>query len=82
MVLKTLIVVKTRYGVSKIWPQKDMHNVHESRKTDDLLLDKFDISLFAALQNNAHATNQEVGERIHLSASQVSRRIQRLEGLG
>ena len=51
-------------------------------RTDDLLLDKFDISLLAALQNNAHATNQEVGERIHLSASQVSRRIQRLEGLG
>jgi Lrp/AsnC family leucine-responsive transcriptional regulator len=51
-------------------------------KFDDLLLDKFDISLLAALQNNAHATNQEVGERIHLSASQVSRRIQRLESVG
>ena len=62
---------------------KDMHNVcMNQEKTDDLLLDKFDISLLAALQNNAHATNQEVGERIHLSASQVSRRIQRLEGLG
>ncbi len=60
-----------------------MHNVCMNQdKTDDLLLDKFDISLLAALQNNAHATNHEVGERIHLSASQVSRRIQRLESLG
>ncbi len=51
-------------------------------KHEDLLLDKFDISLLAALQRDAHATNQEVGERIHLSASQVSRRIQRLETSG
>ena len=51
-------------------------------KPDDLLLDKFDISLLAALQKDAHATNQQVGEQIHLSASQVSRRIQRLEGSG
>ena len=51
-------------------------------KYDDLLLDKFDISLLAALQKDAHATNQQVGEQIHLSASQVSRRIQRLETSG
>lgn len=51
-------------------------------KYDDLLLDKFDISLLNALQKDAHATNQQVGEQIHLSASQVSRRIQRLEASG
>ncbi|MBY0453591.1 MAG: Lrp/AsnC family transcriptional regulator [Burkholderiaceae bacterium] len=51
-------------------------------KNDDLLLDKFDIGLLAALQKDARATNQQVGEQIHLSASQVSRRIQRLEGSG
>jgi len=51
-------------------------------KYDDLLLDKFDISLLAALQKNAHTTNQQIGEQIHLSASQVSRRIQRLETTG
>lgn len=51
-------------------------------KTDDLLLDRFDISLLTALQQNGHATNQQVGEQIHLSASQVSRRIQRLEASG
>lgn len=51
-------------------------------KYDDLLLDKFDISLLIALQKDAHATNQQVGEQIHLSASQVSRRIQRLETTG
>ena len=51
-------------------------------KYDDLLLDRFDISLLGALQKDAHATNQQVGEQIHLSASQVSRRIQRLETTG
>lgn len=51
-------------------------------KYDDLLLDKFDISLLAALQKDAHATNQQVGDQIHLSASQVSRRIQRLQATG
>lgn len=49
---------------------------------DDLLLDKFDISILAALQKDAQATHQQVGEQIHLSASQVSRRIQRLQGNG
>ena len=60
-----------------------MHNSCMNQdKSDDLLLDKFDISLLAALQKDAHATNQQVGEQIHLSASQVSRRIQRLETCG
>lgn len=51
-------------------------------QADDLLLDKFDISILAALQNDAQATHQQVGERVHLSASQVSRRIQRLQAKG
>jgi Lrp/AsnC family leucine-responsive transcriptional regulator len=50
--------------------------------TEDFLLDRFDISLLSALQKDAHATNQQIGEQIHLSASQVSRRIQRLESTG
>jgi len=49
---------------------------------DAFLLDRYDISLLAALQANAHATHQTLGESIHLSASQVSRRIQRLENAG
>ncbi len=51
-------------------------------KNDDLLLDKFDISLLGALQKDAQATHQQLGEHIHLSASQVSRRIQRLHASG
>ncbi len=47
-----------------------------------LELDKIDIQLLAALQHDGHATNPELGERVHLSASQVSRRIQRLEEAG
>lgn len=49
---------------------------------DDLLLDPLDIDLLVQLQRDAHATNQVIGERLGLSASQVSRRIQRLETLG
>ncbi|MDP3652036.1 MAG: Lrp/AsnC family transcriptional regulator [Rhodoferax sp.] len=53
-----------------------------TNKKDDLLLDRFDISLLAALQKDAQATHQQLGEQIHLSASQVSRRIQRLQSSG
>lgn len=49
---------------------------------DDLLLDRYDISILAALQKDAQATHQQLGEQIHLSASQVSRRIQRLQSNG
>ncbi|WP_346907363.1 Lrp/AsnC family transcriptional regulator [uncultured Roseibium sp.] len=42
-------------------------------------LDGFDLKLLAVLQENAALTNHEIGQRISLSASQVSRRRQRLE---
>ena len=45
-------------------------------------LDGFDIKLLALLQRDAALTNQQVGERIGLSASQVSRRRARLEADG
>lgn len=45
-------------------------------------LDPFDIRLLASLQDDAAVTNQQLGERIGLSASQVSRRRQRLEEAG
>ncbi|MCZ2414632.1 MAG: Lrp/AsnC family transcriptional regulator [Burkholderiales bacterium] len=45
-------------------------------------LDKIDLQLLAALQHDGHATNPQLGERVHLSASQVSRRIQRLQDAG
>lgn len=53
-----------------------------TEKPEDQALDRFDVRLIAALQKNARATNQELGDLIHLSASQVSRRIQRLETSG
>jgi DNA-binding Lrp family transcriptional regulator len=45
----------------------------------ELLLDRFDLQLLALLQQNAHATNSEIGNSLGLSASQISRRIARLE---
>lgn len=49
---------------------------------DDLLLDKYDVALLSALQQDASATHQQLGELVHLSASQVSRRITRLQASG
>ena len=45
-------------------------------------LDRADLLLLDALQRDGRATNPALGERVHLSASQVSRRIQRLEEAG
>jgi Lrp/AsnC family leucine-responsive transcriptional regulator len=60
-----------------------MHNLcMKPEKHEDSLLDSFDISLLAALQRDAHATHQQIGEQVHLSASQVSRRVQRLQTSG
>lgn len=45
-------------------------------------LDAFDVKLLAAVQENSAATNAEIGGVIGLSASQVSRRRQKLEDSG
>lgn len=44
-----------------------------------IVIDRYDLELLSALQEDAHATNAAIGQKIHLSASQVSRRIQHLE---
>jgi Lrp/AsnC family leucine-responsive transcriptional regulator len=46
---------------------------------EDLLLDKFDVALLDVLQKDATRTHHQLGELVHLSPSQVSRRIQRLQ---
>lgn len=46
------------------------------------MLDPTDSHLLALLQSNAMLTSQELGERLHLSASQAARRRQRLEAQG
>jgi DNA-binding Lrp family transcriptional regulator len=48
----------------------------------ELLLDRFDLALLAHLQENAHATNADIGDKLGLSPSQISRRISRLESEG
>ena len=45
-------------------------------------LDAFDLALLAALQGDGRLTNQELAERVNLSASQCSRRRLRLEREG
>jgi Lrp/AsnC family leucine-responsive transcriptional regulator len=45
-------------------------------------LDEFDLKLLAALQTDFRQTHQQLAQQVHLSASQVSRRIQRLTDSG
>lgn len=45
-------------------------------------VDAFDLRLLAALESDARLTNQDLGERVGLSASQCSRRRARLEEAG
>lgn len=60
-----------------------MHNLRmENTFNDDLLLDSYDIGILAALQQDASQTHQMLGESVHLSPSQVGRRIQRLHDSG
>lgn len=44
-----------------------------------VMVDQFDLQLLAELQHGGHATNSAPGEKIHLSTSQVGRRILRLQ---
>ncbi len=50
--------------------------------TESLTLDGFDLKILAALQEDGRLGNQELAERVHLSASQCSRRRLRLEERG
>ncbi|PJI43692.1 Lrp/AsnC family transcriptional regulator [Ciceribacter selenitireducens] len=45
-------------------------------------LDKFDLAILAALQDDARATNVEIAERVNLSPSPCLRRIRMLEQAG
>ena len=55
-------------------PPADMHR--------SFALDDLDLRLLACLQEDGRLTNQQVGERVGLSASQCSRRRMALEGAG
>jgi Lrp/AsnC family leucine-responsive transcriptional regulator len=47
-----------------------------------LTRDRHDLALLDALQRQGNATNAALGEAVHLSASQISRRLQRLSQIG
>lgn len=46
------------------------------------MLDPIDLRLLTALQKDAHLTAQDLSAQLNLSASQIGRRRQRLEGEG
>lgn len=47
-----------------------------------IVVDRHDLAILQALQRNAELTHAALGEQIHLSGSQVSRRVQRLRDSG
>lgn len=47
-----------------------------------ITIDRQDLALLEAIQRDAQATNTTLGESVHLSPSQVSRRLQRLAEAG
>ncbi len=47
-----------------------------------ITLDRYDLALLDALQRNGNATNATLGTSVNLSASQISRRLQRLGETG
>lgn len=46
------------------------------------LIDRYDLALLDALQRQGDATNAQLGEAVHLSPSQISRRLARLADVG
>ena len=47
-----------------------------------ITIDRYDLALLDALQRKGDATNAALGEAVHLSASQISRRLARLSEIG
>ncbi|AOA58424.1 Lrp/AsnC family transcriptional regulator [Acinetobacter larvae] len=45
-------------------------------------LDTFDLKILQLVQDNARISQQELGQRIHLSTAAVSRRLKRLDDAG
>src|SRR5690242_10304030 len=66
------------------WLQPDRLHQHHAgdsfrSKTRMIEVDTFDLKMLAALQDDGRLTNQQLADRIGLSASQCSRRRMRLE---
>lgn len=59
-----------------------MENAHISHNAELFRMDRMDRNILKHLQNDASLSHAEIGERVHLSASQVSRRILRLQQEG
>ena len=47
-----------------------------------ITIDRYDLALLDAVQRDGNATNATLGEAVHLSPSQISRRLQRLAEAG
>jgi len=50
--------------------------------TKQISVDRHDLSILAELQRDGHITHSALGDIVHLSTSQVSRRVQRLLDAG
>src|ERR1700709_2119761 len=57
----------------------DAHFVHQMSTSRMVSVDAFDLKMLAALQDDGRLTNQQLADKVGLSASQCSRRRMRLE---
>ncbi len=62
--------------------QLDQRDQRDRSDMTMINLDPFDLALLAALQTDGRSTHQQLAERIHLSPSQIGRRLARLEADG
>jgi DNA-binding Lrp family transcriptional regulator len=64
-------------------PRKESsESTEHEREMPAITVDRYDLEILSELQRNGRVTNSALGEKVHLSMSQVSRRIQRLEENG
>jgi Lrp/AsnC family transcriptional regulator, leucine-responsive regulatory protein len=75
---------KSPIDAQRARPAINKANMAETKAIDSasILLDDFDRALLDHLQSDATLTHAQLGERVHLSASSVRRRIDRLHEQG
>jgi DNA-binding Lrp family transcriptional regulator len=62
--------------------KESFESTEHEREMPAITVDRYDLEILSELQRNGRVTNSALGEKVHLSMSQVSRRIQRLEENG
>lgn len=62
--------------------ETDIKDYWETKMNDVSKINKIDLKILSVLQTNARITNQQLAEKVHLSASACLSRVKRLESEG